>query len=739
DAGWITSISPLSGSGNAAIGFSILANTNPLSRMGSIRILSADSAVQQILTVTQSGAAGYFLSSTNASFTSSAGSSNVQLTASASWIVQTDVDWISGLLPVSGPGNATINYSVAVNNSCSSRSGLIKVFDANQLLKRTMLVTQAGMPGNYSLSSSYLLFPSSGGRVSVNLTARCNWTAVSDVPWINAIIPSSGSTNATIAYTVNSNIATDGRTGYLMILDGNGVVQQSLRIVQTGVVPVYWVSPTSSTFPASGGSSNVSLTANSTWVAQADVSWISGINPSSGSGNSFIEYTVGPNTNNSTRSGTIKILDATLTVQDTLTIIQAGTGISAPLKYAPAPGSTLWSSTLGGTNDDLARAVAVDAEGSVLAAGSIGGSVYLEKISAAGKSIWSKWLSGTGQAKAVALDEAGNIYLGGSFSGTVDFDSVLLSASGVADGFVSKYSADGVQLWARSFGGVGDDSVNSIALHEDTIGLVGVFTSSINFGDSAENSLTASGAKDIFVAKLSSANGQHVWSQQFGSTADDEVKSMAIDLLGNIAISGEFHGGIDFGGGLLSGEDVNGFAAMFSKAGLPIWSNQLNNSGNGLAIDNQGNVFITGSSVDNVRGGKSSYLAKFTGAMSLQPGSYLWSKQIDAPSSLAESVTVDNKGNVSVSGSHLKVADSLNQIETNSALTDIFVTKFSSEGTQLWSKSFGSSGSANSFGLCHDASDNVIIAGTFSGSTDFGGGKQTSSGESDFLVLKLTP
>ncbi len=741
DVDWITSIIPASGNSNATITFTLLANTNSLSRIGSIKILSADSVVQQTLMITQGGAAGYFVNGTNANFTSAGGASNVQLIASGSWVVQTDVDWISGLSPVSGLGDATINYFVIANNNCVSRSGLIKIFDADMMLKRTLLVTQAGMPGNYTLSSSYLLFPANGGRVSVNLTARCNWTAISDVPWINTISPFSGNTNASISYTVNPNTTIDGRSGYLRILDGNGVVQQSLRIVQTGVTAVYWVSPSSVTFSASGGTSNLSLVANSSWMAQADASWITGINPTIGSGDAIIGYTVAVNTNSSSRSGTIKVLDGTLTVQDTVTITQAGSGSAAPLKATPTSGSYLWSTSLGGTNDDSAKAVAVDGEGAILAAGSIDGSIYLEKISAAGTHIWSKWFAGRGTAEAVTVDSAGNIYLAGSYSGVVDFDSNLLSAFGDADAFVSKYSSDGVQLWVKSFGDEGDNSVSSIAIDGDVIVLAGSFTSMINFADTEESGLSSAGMKDICVAELSTVDGRHVWSRRFGNAGNDVAKSVAIDLQGNIAICGEFHGEVDFGSGWLSAEGADGFVAMFSKSGSPLWAGNFggsrDDSSSGLSIDGKGNVFVTGSCEANVSfgnlalsmaaSGPASFLAKFAGALSTEPGSCLWAKQIDGYS---QSVAVDSHGNATVSGVLL------NQIDVPTS--DIVLAKYSSQGLAVWSKTMGASGLYN-FCLCLDISDNLIVAGALSGAIDFGGGEQTSNGSTDFLVLKLTP
>src|SRR5436190_21879782 len=83
--------------------------------------------------------------------------------------------------------------------------------------------------------------------------------------------------------------------------------------------------------------------------------------------------------------------------------------------------------------------------------------------------LWAVQAGGTQSdaGKAVAIDTAGNIYSAGSFQGIVDFDPSPNTYTLVAnnvDIFVTKTDASGHFLWARKMGGTGVDVANSIAL-----------------------------------------------------------------------------------------------------------------------------------------------------------------------------------------------------------------------------------------------------------------------------------
>src|SRR6185436_9655371 len=83
---------------------------------------------------------------------------------------------------------------------------------------------------------------------------------------------------------------------------------------------------------------------------------------------------------------------------------------------------------------------------------------------------WAKQMGGTtnDQAFAMAVDASGNVYLTGSFTGTADFDpgagTFNLVSAGTFDVFVVKLNSSGDLLWAKSMGGSGSDVGNSIAI-----------------------------------------------------------------------------------------------------------------------------------------------------------------------------------------------------------------------------------------------------------------------------------
>ena len=59
--------------------------------------------------------------------------------------------------------------------------------------------------------------------------------------------------------------------------------------------------------------------------------------------------------------------------------------------------------------------------------------------------------------------------------------------------------------------------------------------------------------------------------------------------------------------------------------------------------------------------------------------------------------------------------------------------------SHLWSKRFGDEDFQAGLAIFVDASENVIIAGVFKGTVDFGGGVLTSAGSGDVFVAKFRP
>ncbi len=224
---------------------------------------------------------------------------------------------------------------------------------------------------------------------------------------------------------------------------------------------------------------------------------------------------------------------------------------------------------------------------------------FLAKFSGStGTHLWSKRLGEGGQndaVTAVAVDANGNIVATGGFVGTANFGGGALTAVS-QDVFVAKYSPSGAHLWSKRFGGTLNDIANSVAVDSSgNVVIIGNFGFSVDFGGGP---LIGSDAQDIFVAKLS-ASGVHVWSKRFGGTLPyDCGNSVAVDATGNVLITGNFIGPADFGGGAKSSQGWDVFVAKYSPTGAHVWSKQIGGSnideGVSIAVDGAGNSVITG-------------------------------------------------------------------------------------------------------------------------------------------------
>jgi hypothetical protein len=289
-------------------------------------------------------------------------------------------------------------------------------------------------------------------------------------------------------------------------------------------------------------------------------------------------------------------------------------------KYDSTTGDHVWSKTVGGTGPDWGGAAAVDSGGSVFVTGymsvsssgvdfgggalfSAGGAdAFLVKYSSDGAHAWSKRFGSTGTdlGMVVRTDGLGNVYVGGTFEGSVDFGGGALTSAGLRDIFVVKFTAAGQHVWSKRFGGTSGEDVRGVAVDgAGDVFLTGQFLGTISFGGSA---MTSAGNEDIFLAKLSGASGGHVWSKRLGSTAPDAGYGVAVDGGGNVAITGFFAGGVDFGGGMIMAQVYDIFVAKYSSAGTYISARRYGDPvglyesqyGDAIAMNGSGNVYITG-------------------------------------------------------------------------------------------------------------------------------------------------
>ncbi len=221
-------------------------------------------------------------------------------------------------------------------------------------------------------------------------------------------------------------------------------------------------------------------------------------------------------------------------------------------------GTPRWAQSAGGANDDFANAVAADVDGNTYLTGyfqsdvmSFGAiqltnsrpiyqNIFVCKYDATGGVLWARSAGSTTpdypeQGRGIAVDSLRNVYITGRFTGTTRFGNTNLVAAGLIDIFIAKYDAFGNLAWASNAGSVG--AGNGIVI--DSAGkpyVTGNFTASASFGGI---SLVSRGSSDVFMAKYDT-NGVGLWAKQAGSTLDDSGNAIAIDSNGNTYIAGQF-------------------------------------------------------------------------------------------------------------------------------------------------------------------------------------------------------
>ncbi len=463
--------------------------------------------------------------------------------------------------------------------------------------------------------------------------------------------------------------------------------------------------------------------------------------------------------------------------------------------FALLPAQTFdWARTYSDRSSDMGNSVAVDPSGNVYTIGyfestadfdpgagtsyltSKGGrDIFIQKMDAAGNFLWAKSIGGTSgdNCQSINIDLSGNLLITGVFFFTVDFDPgagtsnlTANGSSGGSDVFVLKLDANGNFLWAKSFGGTGFDSGNSIAT--DAAGNVyttGAFRGSADFDPGAATFLLSSTGtfSDVFVQKLD-ANGNFLWARSFGGTSFDSGISLAVEASGNVYTAGTFQGTADLDPGTgtsshtASGTFGNLFVQKMDANGNFIWAKSIGGSGDEAGtyvnMDATGNLIITGTfqeTVDFDPGAGTNNLTSngfydiFVMKMD-NGGNTLWAKGFGSTlDDKGVALATDAAGNVYTTGIFQETVD-FNPGSGTSNLTsngqhDIFVQKLDANGNFLWAKSFGGENTEAGNDLAIDASGNLFTTGNFGLVVDFDPGTGTSllkaTGDTDIFVQKL--
>ncbi|MCX7745177.1 MAG: SBBP repeat-containing protein [Flavobacteriales bacterium] len=292
--------------------------------------------------------------------------------------------------------------------------------------------------------------------------------------------------------------------------------------------------------------------------------------------------------------------------------------------------SLVFSTYIGGSDDDFGTSIALDANGNTYITGSTTSfdyptsvnayqsnndgfsDVFITKLNASGTTLhYSTYLGSSlnDYANSIAIDNFGNAYITG-YTEWNNFDITTGAYQTTFDGgptdiFVTKINTDGTSLLYSTFlGGFSDDRGLSITVDASGNAYVTGYTSSNNF-DVTSNAFQTikSGLSDIFVTKLN-ANGSGLsYSTFLGGLNDESGYSIVVDASGNAYVTGfTISDDYDIVAGAFQSLNNGSFEAFVTKlnsngTGL-IFSTYLGGSaldrGHSIQLDGIGNIYITG-------------------------------------------------------------------------------------------------------------------------------------------------
>lgn len=275
--------------------------------------------------------------------------------------------------------------------------------------------------------------------------------------------------------------------------------------------------------------------------------------------------------------------------------------------------------------------------------------------------------------------------------------------------------------------------------------VTGNFERAVDFG---ATTLTSTGAKDIFLAKLD-ANGNSLWAVRAGDRGDDAGFGVAVDAADNVYVTGYFRYTSTFGSFTLTGPGLSvGFVAKYSPLGVCQWAVPMvpqGGYGTSLAVDPNGDIVLAGTfttltaqfgttTLQMVGVNENGYVAKLSTL-----GTWLWAVR---SGSRGGNVALDATGNVYCAGNFGGINTFGGITLASNGGQDGFVGKLDPAGNWLWAKSAGGPGYDYGSGVGTDYAGNVLIAGGFGQpSASFGSVTIPNRGAGNFdaYVAKLDP
>ncbi|HTL80493.1 MAG TPA: SBBP repeat-containing protein, partial [Bacteroidia bacterium] len=345
---------------------------------------------------------------------------------------------------------------------------------------------------------------------------------------------------------------------------------------------------------------------------------------------------------------------------------------------------------------------------------------------------------------------------------------------GTWDVAVMEFNSSGVRQWATWYGGLQNDLGTGIATDAGGNSYFTGYTNSSTFPVLFAPQSSKGVGYDAFISKFNSS-GTPQWSTFYGGDDDDKGRAICLDAsASNVYVTGSTLSGVlattagvfqSSNASAYNAEDV--FIIKMSSAHVPIFATYSGGSdadfGQGIATDNNGNVFVTGYTLSSdmplLDAGNGAYFDGTIGSAGTHDAfllecnstgtariwsTYFGGMSVDMGLGIAYDPFIGLYvcGNTASTDFPVQQPSDLNYYQSTQGdggnYNDMFIAWFGTNDSLRWNTYYGGSTSDEAYGVAVDANHNIFVAGLDSNDIrvlKFGPGMPTGILCTDIYIL----
>jgi len=332
----------------------------------------------------------------------------------------------------------------------------------------------------------------------------------------------------------------------------------------------------------------------------------------------------------------------------------------------------------------------------------------------------------------------GHYVIAGNFTGVFSLGDTVLNSAGEADIYVAKYTREAELVWAKRFG----NELYDMALSVESDKNGNIYAAGFVVSENNKNDLDS----DAWVIALS-ADGEELWTEQITTAQGDLIIDITVDADDVLYMTGEYAGAGEVGGYRLEefGE-TDMFLAAYSLADRRFeWVEAAGGSGfdSGISVETtpdrnliwagyfyeDSDMFgqqLTGEGFEDI------FVINLNNDASVN-----WMVTAGGEAEdVANSIAVDQSGNVLVAGSFEGFAEFDGVAVNGSGGSDIYLAKYNSHGSIQWVRQAGGSEDDEAHAVALDEYGNSYLTGAFQESAWFDNTELVSAGEDDLFFAR---